>query len=251
VYDLDASASANYIFTMRPELTKAIGTAWRALGEPGDWWSGGERLKILSEARAARRCRLCRARKAALSPHTVEGSHDATTDLPAAAVEAIHRIVSDPGRLSEAWYRRTIELGLSDEAYVELLSIVAITTAVDTFDRASGSPLRKAPASVAGQPARRRPRGARPGLGWMPMLAPEDVTPDDPPLYSSAGRIGGNVHRALSLVPQAMMQFWDMFEAMYLPQDAMRDFGREYRAITHAQIEMLAARVAVLNQCVY
>ena len=39
-----------------------------------------------------------------------------------------------------------------------------------------------------------------------------------------------------------MMQFWDMFEAMYLPQDAMRDFGREYRAIGHAQIEMLAAQ---------
>jgi hypothetical protein len=38
---------------------------------------------------------------------------------------------------------------------------------------------------------------------------------------------------------------------MYLPQDAMRDFGREYRAITHPQIEMLAARVAVRNQCVY
>jgi len=58
-----------------------------------------------------------------------------------------------------------------------------------------------------------------------------------------------NVHRALSLV--AMMQFWDMFETLYLPQDAMRDFGREYRAINHAQIEMLAARVAVRNQCVY
>src|SRR5438128_2495190 len=124
-------------------------------------------------------------------------------------------------------------------------------TAVDTCDRARGSPPRQAPAAVAGAPTRRRPAGARPGLGWMPMLAPEDVTPDDPPLYSSAGRIGGNVHRALSLVPQAMMQFWDMFETMYLPQDAMRDFGREYRAITHPQIEMLAARVAVLNHCVY
>jgi len=31
----------------------------------------------------------------------------------------------------------------------------------------------------------------------------------------------------------------------------MRDFGREYRAINHAQIEMLAARAAVRNQCVY
>jgi alkylhydroperoxidase family enzyme len=236
---------------MRPELTQALDKAWRALGAPGVWWSGEERLRLLAETRAARQCALCGVRKDALSPHSVAGRHDSATDLPAAALEAIHRIVSDPGRLSEAWYSRTIELGLSDEAYVELLAVVAITTAVDTFDRALGAPPRQAPAAVAGTPTRRRPAGARPGLGWMPMLAPEDVTPDDPPLYSSAGRIGGNVHRALSLVPQAMMQFWDMFEAMYLPQDAMRDFGREYRAISHAQIEMLAARVAVLNQCVY
>ena len=133
----------------------------------------------------------------------------------------------------------------------KLLSVVAITTAVNTFDRARGAAPRALPSPLSGAPTRCRPAGAKPGLGWMPMLAPEDVTSDDPPLYSAAGRIGGNVHRALSLVPQAMMQFWDMFEAMYLPQDAMRDFDREYRAICHAQIEMLAARVAVRNQCVY
>lgn len=236
---------------MRTDLTEAVETAWRALGRPGVWWTGRERLDILSEARAARQCTLCRLRKSALSPHAVAGRHAAATSLRPDAIEAIHRIVSDPGRLSEAWYRRTTGTGLGDEAYVELLSVVAITTAVDTFDRACGAPVRALPALVAGEPTRRRPGGAKPGLGWMPMLAPEDVTADDPPLYSSAGRIGGNVHRALSLVPEAMMQFWDMFEAMYLPQDAMRDFGREYRAITHAQIEMLAARVAVLNQCVY
>ena len=236
---------------MRPDLTHALDTAWQALGRPGVWWTGGERLLILSETRAARRCGLCRRRKTALSPHSVAGRHDTATGLRSEAIEAIHRIVSDPGRLSESWYRRTTQSGLSDEAYVELLAVVAITTAADTFDRACGAPLRAAPATVSGEPTRRRPAGAKPGLGWMAMLAPEDVTADDPPLYSAAGRIGGNVHRALSLVPEAMMQFWDMFEAMYLPQDAMRDFGREYRAIAHAQIEMLAARVAVLNQCVY
>jgi hypothetical protein len=236
---------------MRQELSAAMRRAWLGLGRPGVWWSGADRLKIVRETRAARCCALCASRKAALSPHAVAGVHDAATDLAASAVEAVHRIVSDPGRLSEAWYRRTVSAELSDEAYVELLSVVAITTAVDTFDRACGEELRPLPDAMAGAPSRRRPRGAKSGLGWMPMLAPEDVAPDDPPLYSSAGRVGGNVHRALSLVPLAMMQFWDMFEAMYLPQDAMRDFGREYRAIGHAQIEMLAARVAVRNQCVY
>jgi hypothetical protein len=236
---------------MRPELTAALATAWRALGETGVWWTGPDRLEIVRETRAARACALCRRRKEALVPQSVSGIHDAATDLPPSAIEAVHRIVSDPGRLSEAWYRRTTAEGLGEEAYVELLSVVAITTAVDTFDQALGTALRHRPTPSAGIPTRRRPKGAKPGLGWMPMLAPEDVSADDPPLYTSAGRIGGNVHRALSLVPEAMMQFWDMFEAMYLPQDAMRDFGCEYRAIDHAQIEMLAARVAVRNQCVY
>lgn len=236
---------------MRQGLTEAVLEAWRAIGKPGVWWTGRQRVEIAQETRAARACALCRQRKAALSPHAVPGAHDAATDLPSSAIEAIHRIVSDPGRLSEAWYRRTTSSGLGDEAYVELLAVVSVTTAVDTFDRACGMALRGLPAVQPGEPTRRRPAGAKPGLGWMPMLAPDDVTPEDPPLYSAAGRIGGNVHRALSLVPEAMMQFWDMFETMYLPQDAMRDFGREYRAIDHAQIEMLAARVAVRNQCVY
>jgi hypothetical protein len=236
---------------MRSELNEALTRAWLALGACGVWWTGEERLAIAHEARAAGNCALCRTRKAAPLPHGVSGSHAVATDLSVPAIEAIHRIVTDPGRLSEAWYKRTIASGLTEEAYIELLGVVAMTTAVDTFDRALGEPLRELPPARAGEPRRRRPAGAKPGLGWMPMLAPEDVTANDPPLYVIGGRSGGNVHRALSLVPEAMMQFWDLFEPMYLHQNAMRDFGREYRAITHAQIEMLAARVAVRNRCVY
>ena len=236
---------------MRAELSDAVTGAWQTLGSCGVWWTGEERLTLAREARAARNCALCVTRKAAPIPQAVAGAHTTATALSAAAIEAIHRIVSDPGRLSEAWYKRTIAAGLSEEAYIELLGVVAVTTAVDTFDRALGAPLRALPPAGSGQPSRRRPSGAKPGLGWMPMLAPEDVAADDPPLYTIAGRSGGNVHRALSLVPEAMMQFWDLFEPMYLHQSAMRDFGREYRAVSHAQIEMMAARVAVQNQCVY
>jgi len=92
-------------------------------------------------------------------------------------------------------------------------------------------------------------------LAWMATLAPEDRTDQDPDLYREhpgpRERYGANVHRALSLVPQAMMQWWDMFERMYLTSPTMRDFSREFRAVTHAQMEMLAARVAALNQCHY
>lgn len=240
---------------LRPDLADALNVAWRRLGEAGTWWTGGDRLAIAAETRHAAQCRLCADRKSAPSPAMVAGHHDTATDLPGAAIDAIHRIRTDSGRLGIAWYRSTIDQGLGEEDYVELLSVVVTVVAVDTFDRAAGAPLRALPPVRAGHPTRHRPRGARPGLAWMATLAPEDRAPEDPDLYREhpgpRERGGGNVHRALSLVPRSMIDWWDMFETMYLPARAMRDFSREYRAISHAQIEMLAARVAALNQCVY
>ncbi|QQS12891.1 MAG: hypothetical protein IPK81_00980 [Rhodospirillales bacterium] len=234
---------------IRHDLLNAQVRAWMRLGETGVWWSGADRVAIAAETRAAAACGLCATRKAALSPAAIAGAHETAGGLPDAAVEAVHRIATDSGRLSEGWYRAVRAAGLEEGAYVELVSVVAITTAVDTFRRALGlSPL-PLPAPEDGAPSGRRPAGARDGLAWVATVAPEDRGADDPDLYRN--RIGGNVHRALSLVPEAMIDFWDMFETMYLDNPAMRDFGREFRAITHPQIEMLAARVAALNRCVY
>ena len=86
-------------------------------------------------------------------------------------------------------------------------------------------------------------------------MMPEDRETCDPDLYQEfpgpRRRGGGNIHRALSLVPTSMMEWWDLFEQMYMDSFQMRDFSREYRSITHAQIEFLAARVAVANRCFY
>ena len=68
---------------------------------------------------------------------------------------------------------------------------------------------------------------------------------------AAPGGSGPAIHHALSLVPEAMIAWWDLFEPMYLRSAEMRDFTREFRAVTHAQIEMLAARTAALNQCIY
>ena len=88
--------------------------AWERLATPGTWWSGAERVAIAAEVRAARSCGLCRNRKAALSPNAVTGEHARANGLPAAAVDAAHRIASDPGRLTRAWYEKTLAAGLSD-----------------------------------------------------------------------------------------------------------------------------------------
>ncbi|SKA24889.1 hypothetical protein SAMN02745126_04462 [Enhydrobacter aerosaccus] len=240
---------------IRPDLSHVLDAAWARIGAPGTWWNAAERVAIAAETRQAVHCDFCRARREAVSASMVSGRHDNAVGLPSPAIEAIHRIRTDPGRLGRGWYDSVITAGLSEECYVEMVSVIAVVVANDTFRRAAGLPALALPRALPGEATRRRPAGAKPGLAWMPTLAPEDRTADDPDLYQDhpgpRQRGGGNVHRALSLVPDSMLHWWDMFEIMYLPAAAMRDFTREYRAISHAQIEMLAARVAALNQCIY
>ncbi len=93
---------------------------WGRLAARGTWWTGAERVAIAREARTARDCPYCRERKAALSPHTVSGSHTTATDLPTAAVEVIHAVMTDAGRLTRKWYEARLAGGLSDGQYVAL-----------------------------------------------------------------------------------------------------------------------------------
>lgn len=241
---------------MREELAATQAQAWERLTLPGTWWTSAERVAIAAEVRHARDCALCAGRAGSLSPLAVGGVHARlASPLNDAAIEAIHRIRSDPGRLGETWFRGLREAGLGEAAYVELVSVVAVVTAVDTFRRTAGLEPWALPVPRDGVPTRHRPRGARAGLGWVATLAPEDVAPEDPDLYREhpgpRERYGANIHRALSLVPDSMIHWWDMLEAMYQSSSQMRDFGRDYRAVTHAQIELLAARVAALNWCEY
>jgi hypothetical protein len=240
---------------IRSDLTDAQIKAWAAIGDPGTWWTGADRVAIAAETRNAEACPLCAARREALSPATIGGAHRMLRVLPPAAVEAVHRMRTDSGRLGERWYRGLLADGLAEEQYVELVSIVAIVIAVDTFRAAVGLEALPLPVAMPGEPGMVRPKGAKAGPGWTAALAPEDRSDDDPDLYCEhpgpRQRYGANVHRALSLVPSAMIHWWDMLECMYQSSPMMRDFSREYRAVTHAQIEMLAARVAALNRCHY
>jgi hypothetical protein len=233
----------------RPELMEALEAAWRALAAPGTWWSGAERIAIAGEARRAESCALCRRRKEALSPYAVEGRHDSCEELPSEAVEEIHRLTTDAGRITERWVRQVVDGMLGEERYVEIISIVAITTAFDTFDRALGRPIRPLPTPVAGPPKRHRPAGARRGLAWVATLAPADVAPGDPNPFPVHG--DKNIHLALSLVPQEVFNFFDLDVELYLEDHEIRDFSREYRAISHRQIELIAGRASAVNACFY
>lgn len=240
---------ADQFLPIRPGLAVAVEGAWTRLASAGTWWSGTERMAIAAEVRNAQGCRLCKERKQALSPYAARGAHESLGNLPGEAVEAVHRLVTNASRITEAWVRTMADGPLGEAGYVEIVSVASIVTALDTFDHALGRMPRALPAAVDGPPSRRRPAGAKRSLAWVATLAPEDVAPGDPNPYPLHG--DKNIHRALSLVPQAVIDFFDLDVELYLRDHEIRDFATEYRAISHAQIELIAGRASAINRCFY
>ena len=239
-------------FPIRADLDRAHARAWEHLARPGTWWGGAQRLAMVGACREALDCALCRERAAALSPFAVDGTHDSTSGLPDNVVEVVHRVRTDSGRLTESWFRRMLDSGLSETEYVEIVGVVSVATALDTLARGLGIPERPLPEPVPGPPARRRPANARQGLAWVSTLEPEDVIDDDPnPYGEKTPELVANIHRGLSVVPAEVAAFFELDDVIYLPQFALKDFGTEYRAISHAQMELVAARVSLINRCRY
>jgi hypothetical protein len=235
---------------IRPDLVEAEERAWAWLARPGTWLDASQKLAIAAETRNAHLCRLCRKRRDALSPYQVPGEHDSLGELSEAMVDVVHRIRTDSGRLTRTWYGQVLESGVSDGEYVETIGVIATITALDTFSRAYGCQQKGLPRPIPGAPSKYRPAGAKHQLAWVPTLEPGDITPDDPDIYA-AYHPPYNIQRALSLVPDAMMAFFDFDETCYLSEQEILDFDTEYRALSHDQMELIAARLSALNGCYY
>lgn len=216
---------------------------------PGTWWTGAERVAIASESRRAARCTLCHERKASLSPGAVGGAHDGPHDLPAHVVDTVHRIRTDPARLSKAWFDGVIEGGLEVARYVELVGVTTLMAGMDYFALALGSAPLPLPPALPGEPSRHRPAAAKSGTAWVPMVAPEDAAGPEADLYPEAAVIP-NIVRALSLVPSEVRALRRSSDAHYLPVAQIVD-PTVRRTLDRAQMELVAARVSALNQCFY
>jgi hypothetical protein len=172
-------------------------------------------------------------------------------------VEQIHGIVSDPGRLTGRWFEAILAAGTPDTEYVEIVGVIATVVSIDTFCRAIGVAPHPLPQPRPGAPHRRRPRTAHQrGEAWVAMIHPKDLegpidTDEERVLARYWAGTSANIRRALSLVPEEAYAWFQLVETQYLKGPWMRDFKTEYRAITHAQIELIAGRISVLNQCFY
>lgn len=235
---------------VREDLLAAHRRAWRRLARAGNWWAGAERVVIAAEVRNAWRCPLCKERKAALSPYTIAGAHESVSKLPETAIDVIHRVVTDPGRLTQAWFEKTMTAGeISDGQYVEIIDVVVTVVSIDSFCRGIGVPLHPLPEPEPGEPSRYRPATARPEAAWVPMIPVGGAIGAEADLWDAAGRVG-NVVRALSLVPDAVRQLKDLSAAHYVARDHLMDFAWG-RSLSRAQMELIAGRVSALRGCFY
>jgi hypothetical protein len=237
---------------IREDLLAAHRNQWSRLARPGAWWTGAQRLAIAREVRRAATCELCCKRKESLSPYTVEGEHEGSELLPAAAVDVIHRVTTDPGRLTRAWFDRVLATGLTAEQFVETVGVIVTVFSIDSFCSGIGVPLHPLPAPVAGEASAYRPAAARMEKAWVPMLpngrreGPEGDLWGDMP-----GGQTGNVVRALSLVPDEVRGLKELSAAHYMSATEMMDLRRTRRSLDRPQIELIAGRVSALRGCFY
>ncbi len=234
---------------VRQDIQAAQRCLWEHVRSPGSWWTGAERVALAAEARYADACDLCAARKSALSPGAVRGEHRCAGVLGRDLVDVVHRVRTDPARLSRAWFDSVIAGGLQVAAYVELIGVLTMVTGVDYFARALGVATFPLPEPRSGPFSCYRPNGTKAGAAWVPMLAPEDACGPEADLYPP-GALVPNIVRALSLVPAEARMLQVLAAAHYLPVEQIPD-PTARRSLDRLQIELLAARVSALNQCFY
>ncbi len=182
-------------FPIRSDIPAAYRAYWQKLAAPGSWWSGEQRLAIARETRNALTCAFCAARKSALSPYAVEGEHEHNGGLPAPAIDAVHRIITDQTRITGTYVNDNAANGLSKEAYVELVGVVVAVFSIDEFHRALGLPVEQLPQAVAGQPSGYRPALLSEDIGFVPTVPPEGAAGNEADLWPAG--YSANVVRAL------------------------------------------------------
>ena len=244
---------------MREDIAPAYRAAWELISKPGIEWTGAEQIAIIAESRKALDCNACKELKSALSPYAFKGKHESPQGfegvLPAVAVDVIHRIVVDQSRFSKKVRDDFLEAGLTEEHYIELLSVVVIALALDDFNRGLSLPLEALPTPLAGEPSHYRIPEDRLDreTTFIPMIkrdgtigAEGDLWDKDDPSEAN------NVLRALSVAPDLSRVALSLGGAQYWLYEHKYEMDRlEERVLNRTQIELVASRVSAHNECFY
>jgi alkylhydroperoxidase family enzyme len=189
-------------------------------GVLADQWSGfGEPGTWLTGAERADLLRITR-------------DPDATVAVDAPAGRAAVAVAHDAASITAASVDDLESDGLTRERYVEIVGVVSRAVAIDTYERGLGRPPRVIPVARPGAPSRSVVAAARRRAGWVPTV----------------GAIGPP--SALSVVADEAAAQEALHGALYLSYGDMADLHAD-RGLSRAQMELVAARVSYLNDCLF
>lgn len=219
------------------ELKAAHRHALAQMVGPGAFWRGHERRAMVLTARAATGCGLCARRREALSPGHEAGGHDGPADLPDILVDAIHRIRTDPGRLTRRWFD-AVSTETGQGPYVEMVSVVCTSVIIDTLHGALGLEPPDLPPAEHGEPTGNGVADVVDAGAWVPITrAPDTMADTGLPAVP-------NIARAMGLVPAAVELFFGAFRPHY----ALKDIAL---SLSQSQAEFVASQVSAMNECFY
>lgn len=202
---------------VRSGLAESFRGVWRRLAAPGTWWTGAERVALAAVARAAYQ-----------DESPLDDSVLATPAREAAAV-----LGKTPAAISEDQIASWEAQGLEANNYVELIAVVAMATAIDTFHRGMELELEPLPMPQPGEPSRNvPPTPATKTKAWVPMVGP-------PTIPSS-----------LSAVPAEMTALEVLHGQMYLTYEEMGNPAIQ-KGLSRAQMELVAGRTSASNECFF
>lgn len=193
------------------QIDAVIDEQWRGLGEPGTWLDAPQRVAVARTARAEPSGSI-------VTPDSIE----AVADRVAHAAATIDADVVDA--IESAGIERT--------TYVEIVGIVSRVVAIDTFERGIGRGQRTLPEQVGGTPTRAVVPEARRRAGWVPTV----------------GAIGPP--SALTSVRREATDQERLHTALYLSYSGMADLDAD-RGLHRTQMELVASRVSLLNDCFF
>jgi hypothetical protein len=208
------------------EYAAAVEATRARLGVSGTWFDADEVRAIVARADA-------RSRQRSSAPWHHE-LPDSTEILRLSARAVIDRIASDPGSVDAGWAAEQIG-DLGEGPYVELVGTTAVAVALRLFADAVGvGVVPVVTAAEPGEPSRDTPDGLGDIGAYVKMLEPFPFA---------------NVARALSQVPTANATFYTLVRPMY--SAAGFDELVWKTPLSRPQVELVAARVAAMNECFY
>lgn len=210
-----------------PPVRDAVASALDQLRRAGTWFDVGQLGAIVERAQTVFAQRSLPPWQRTL-PATVDGLSDE-------AVAVVDTLATGASTIDRAWVRAQVAR-LGDGAYVELVGLTAVAVVLEIHAYAIGEapPALPTPHHDPGQPTRARPDGLGDIGAYVPMLEP----------FPRA-----NVARALSLVPSVNQLFYTLVRPLY--SDAGFESLVWETPLSRPQVELVASRVAAMNECFY